>query len=284
MKKYIVLCAGICAAMAFTSCKSSESAYKQAYLKAKAQEEVQTPAQQETVEQNVVAPLQERPATNTRVLDNADNVSVRQENVTVVSGAGLKNFSVVVGSFSLRANADGLQQTLRSVGYDAQIVLNSAVQPAMYRVVATTFDTKAEAAASRNDLQAKYPKKRTGLAVTDPLQIIAGGLATVSTSELFDYLQQYVGREPVERIVIGEPRQPNGQPSENLARVEQFVNRWRKQRPDIPIEYYDERFTSVLAHQAMLDAGLKRKARQDKALVDEISATIILEDYLRSKK
>ena len=157
MKKYIVLCAGICAAMAFTSCKSSESAYKQAYLKAKAQEEAQTPAQQETVEQNVVAPLQERPATNTRVLDNADNVSVRQENVTVVSGAGLKNFSVVVGSFSLRANADGLQQTLRSVGYDAQIVLNSAVQPAMYRVVAATFDTKAEAAASRNDLQAKYP-------------------------------------------------------------------------------------------------------------------------------
>jgi len=157
MKKYIVLCAGICAAMSFTSCKSSESACKQAYLKAKAQEEVQTPAQQETVEQNVVAPLQERPATNTRVLDNADNVSVRQENVTVVSGAGLKNFSVVVGSFSLRANADGLQQTLRSVGYDAQIVLNSAVQPAMYRVVAATFDTKAEAAASRNDLQAKYP-------------------------------------------------------------------------------------------------------------------------------
>ncbi len=133
-------------------------------------------------------------------------------------------------------------------------------------------------------LSIDYGKKRTGLAVTDPLQIIAGGLATVSTSELFDYLQQYVGREPVERIVIGEPRQPNGQPSENLARVQQFVNRWRKQRPDIPIEYYDERFTSVLAHQAMLDAGLKRKVRQDKALVDEISATIILEDYLRARK
>ena len=158
MNKYVVLCAGLCAAMAFTSCKSSESAYKQAYLKAKAQEEVQTPpAQQETVEQNVVAPLQERAANNTRVLDNADNVSVRQESVTVVNGAGLKNFSVVVGSFSLRANAEGLQQTLRSVGYDAQVVLNSAVQPAMYRVVAATFDTKAEAAASRNDLQAKYP-------------------------------------------------------------------------------------------------------------------------------
>ena len=132
-------------------------------------------------------------------------------------------------------------------------------------------------------LSIDYGKKRTGLAVTDPLQIIAGGLATVSTSELFDYLQQYVARETVERIVIGEPRQPNGQPSENLTRVQQIVNRWRKQRPDIPIEYYDERFTSVLAHQAMLDAGLKKKTRQDKALVDEISATIILEDYLRSR-
>lgn len=133
-------------------------------------------------------------------------------------------------------------------------------------------------------LSIDYGKKRTGLAVTDSLQIIAGGLATVSTSELFDYLTQYVSREAVERIVIGEPRQPNGQPSENMARVQQFVNRWRKQRPDIPIEFYDERFTSVLAHQAMLDAGLKKKVRQDKALVDEISATIILEDYLRSRK
>jgi RNAse H-fold protein YqgF len=121
------------------------------------------------------------------------------------------------------------------------------------------------------------------LAVTDPLQIIAGGLATVSTSELFEYLQAYVGREEVECIVIGEPRQPNGQPSENLQRVQQFVNRWRKAMPQIPIEFYDERFTSVIAHQAMIDGGLKKKARQDKALVDEISATIILEDYMRSR-
>ena len=109
-------------------------------------------------------------------------------------------------------------------------------------------------------------------------------MATVSTSELFDYLKAYVEREQVERIVIGEPRQPNGQPSENLARVQQFANRWRKQMPHIPIEFYDERFTSVLAHQAMLDGGLRKKARQDKALVDEISATIILQDYMRSRK
>ena len=133
-------------------------------------------------------------------------------------------------------------------------------------------------------LSIDYGKKRTGLAVTDPLQLIAGGLATVSTSTLFEYLSQYVAKEAVERIVIGEPRQPNGQPSENLARVQQFVNRWRKAMPQIPIEYYDERFTSVLAHQAMLEGGLRKKARQDKALVDEISATIILEDYMRSKE
>ncbi len=133
-------------------------------------------------------------------------------------------------------------------------------------------------------LSIDYGKKRTGLAVTDPLQIIAGGLATVATSELFDYLQAYISREQVEMIVIGEPRQPNGEPSENLARVQQFVNRWRKAVPQVPIQFYDERFTSVLAHQAMLDGGLKKKARQNKGLVDEISATIILEDYMRSKK
>ena len=101
---------------------------------------------------------------------------------------------------------------------------------------------------------------------------------------LFEWLQGYIAREPVERIVIGEPRQPNGEPSENLARVQQFVNRWRKAVPQIPIEFYDERFTSVLAHQVMIDGGLGKKARQNKALVDEISATIILEDYMRSRK
>ena len=133
-------------------------------------------------------------------------------------------------------------------------------------------------------LSIDYGRKRTGIAVTDPLQLIAGGLATVATSELFEWLQAYIAREPVERIVIGEPRQPNGQPSENLPRVQAFVNRWKKTMPAIPIEYYDERFTSVLAHQAMIEGGLKKKARQDKALVDEISATIILQDYMRFRK
>ena len=159
MKKYIVFCAGICVAMAFTSCKSSESAYKQAYLKAKQQEEIQQQQQQpvvqtQQVETNVVVPLEEKPATQTQVVDNTDNVKVTQEKVSLVNGSGLKNFSVVVGSFSLEANATGLQQQLKSAGYDAQIVKN--VERNMYRVVATTFDNKEDAAASRNDLQSKY--------------------------------------------------------------------------------------------------------------------------------
>ena len=133
-------------------------------------------------------------------------------------------------------------------------------------------------------LSIDFGKKRTGLAVTDPLQIIAGGLATVSTSELMDFLTDYIQKEQVERIVIGEPRQPNGKPSENMARVSQFFNRWKKLHPEVPIEYFDERYTSVLAHRTMIDAGLRKKARQDKALVDEISATIILQDYMRAKK
>ena len=132
-------------------------------------------------------------------------------------------------------------------------------------------------------LSIDYGKKRTGLAVTDPLQIIPGGLATVLTSDLFDYLKAYVARESVERIIIGEPKQPNGEPSENMARVQEFVNRWRRAVPSVPIEFYDERFTSVLAHKAIIDSGLRKKARRDKALVDEISATIILQDYMSSR-
>lgn len=132
-------------------------------------------------------------------------------------------------------------------------------------------------------LAVDYGKKRTGLAVTDPLQIIANGLATVPTAELYDYLVKYMQTEQVELIVVGEPKQPNGEPSENLARVREFVARWKK-RQQIPVVYYDERFTSVLAHKAMLDSGLRKKARQNKALVDEISATIILQSYLESKR
>lgn len=129
-----------------------------------------------------------------------------------------------------------------------------------------------------------YGKRRTGIAVTDPLQIIANGLATVSTSQLYRFLVDYMSKEQVERIVIGKPMQPNGKPSENLARVQQFVAQWKKAHPNVPIDYVDERFTSVLAHRAMIDGGLHKKARQDKALVDEISATIILQSYMEGRR
>lgn len=132
-------------------------------------------------------------------------------------------------------------------------------------------------------LSIDYGKKRTGLAVTDPLKIIANGLCVVPTHELFDFLKDYVSKENVEQLVIGCPTQPNGKPSENLGRVEQFVRRWRKAVPSVPVDYYDERFTSVIAHQAIIDGGIgKKRRREDKGLVDEVSATIILQDYMKS--
>lgn len=133
-------------------------------------------------------------------------------------------------------------------------------------------------------LSIDYGKRRTGLAVTDPLQIIAGGLTTVDTRDLLKYIKEYVAREPVCTIVVGLPTQPNGQPSENQERVRSFTGELRKALPDVEVVFYDERYTSVLAHQVMLDSGIGRKRRQDKALVDEISATIILQNYLEHLK
>ena len=129
-----------------------------------------------------------------------------------------------------------------------------------------------------------YGRKRTGIAVTDPMQIIANGLTTVPTGELMDFLLDYMKREKVERIIIGHPKQMNNQDSESMKYIVPFVNRLKKVLPDVPFEMVDERFTSVLAHQAMLAGGLKKKDRQNKALVDEISATIILQSYLESKR
>ena len=129
-----------------------------------------------------------------------------------------------------------------------------------------------------------YGKKRTGLAVSDEMQIIAGGLTTVPTTGLLDYILDYVKREPVERIVVGLPKQMNNEPSENMRRVEPFVNRLRKLLPDIPVEYHDERFTSVLAQRTIIEAGIKKMARRNKELVDEVSATIILQSYMESRR
>jgi cell division protein FtsN len=156
MKKTTLLCVGLCAAMAFTSCKSSESAYKKAYEKAK---QYDTATQQATAQTSedaaVVAPVEAKPADETRVVDNLDNVSVRQESVSLISGAGLKDFSVIVGSFGLISNAEGLQQKLKAAGYDAQIVKNEDKN--MFRVVASTFADKASAVSSRDQLRETYP-------------------------------------------------------------------------------------------------------------------------------
>lgn len=127
-----------------------------------------------------------------------------------------------------------------------------------------------------------YGTKRTGLAVTDTLKIIATGLTTVPTKNLLLFLKDYFLTEEVDRIIIGSPKQMNNQPSENMKHVELFVEKFKKEFPHKEIEYYDERLTSVMAHKSMLESGLKKKDRQNKALVDEISAVILLQSYMES--
>lgn len=129
-----------------------------------------------------------------------------------------------------------------------------------------------------------YGRKRTGIAVSDAMQIIANGLTTVPTHEVLDFITGYVKKEPVERILVGLPKQMNNEASESMKYIDPFVRSLKKRLPEIPVEFVDERFTSVLAHRTMLEAGLKKKDRQNKALVDEISATIILQTYLESKR
>lgn len=129
-----------------------------------------------------------------------------------------------------------------------------------------------------------YGRKRTGIAVTDTLQLIANGLTTVPSHEVLSFLKRYVEKESVERIIVGLPKQMNNQPSESMVYIEPFVASLKRSFPAIPVEYVDERFTSKLAHQAMIEGGLKKKDRQNKALVDEISAVIILQSYLESKR
>ena len=125
-----------------------------------------------------------------------------------------------------------------------------------------------------------YGQKRTGLAVTDMLKMIANRLTVVSSREAMGYIAQYVSQEPVDLIVVGYPKQMTNEPSENMKRVEAFVAQLTKTLPSIPVEYYDERFTSIMAQRALIDGGLKKKKRQDKGLVDEISAVLILQGFL----
>ncbi|MDE7154537.1 MAG: Holliday junction resolvase RuvX [Muribaculaceae bacterium] len=128
-----------------------------------------------------------------------------------------------------------------------------------------------------------YGRKRCGIAVTDPCRIVATGLTTVATAQLIPFVKSYVERENVDMIVVGQPTTMRGEPSESMRYITPGINRLRKELPQLDIVFFDERFTSVLAHRAMLDGGMKKMDRRDKAIVDEISATIILNDYLQSK-
>lgn len=133
-------------------------------------------------------------------------------------------------------------------------------------------------------LSIDYGQKRTGIAVTDEMQIIASGLTTIPTHTLIDFLKDYFSKEKVESVLIGEPRQMNGQPSESASVINGFVTHFSNVFPDMKVIRVDERFTSKMAFQTMIDSGLNKKQRQNKGLIDEISATIMLQDYLSAKK
>ncbi|KJD34932.1 Holliday junction resolvase [Tamlana sedimentorum] len=128
-----------------------------------------------------------------------------------------------------------------------------------------------------------FGTKRTGIAVTDELQIIASGLTTIDTKDLLNFLQEYINKEVVELFVIGEPKQMDNTASQSEKYIKEFISKLQKNMPNIKIERVDERFTSKMAFQTMIDSGLKKKQRQNKALIDEISATLILQNYLYSK-
>lgn len=129
-----------------------------------------------------------------------------------------------------------------------------------------------------------YGKKRVGIAVSDPCQIIATGLQTVLSQEVFKFLQEYISREKVELFVVGYPKQMNNTDSESMTYVKPFLTVLKRKFPDIPIVLHDERFTSVIAHQALIEGGAKKKTRQNKALIDTMSATIILTSYLEQQR
>lgn len=133
-------------------------------------------------------------------------------------------------------------------------------------------------------LSIDFGRKRTGIAATDTLKIVANGLTTVPTAQVIDFLKKYMATEVVELIVVGLPRQMNGEPSESTRYLKPFLDRLRKELPAVPVEMFDERFTSTLAHRSMLDGGMKKMDRRDKAIIDTIAATIILNDYLQSRQ
>lgn len=131
-------------------------------------------------------------------------------------------------------------------------------------------------------LSIDFGRKRCGIAVTDIQRIVANGLTTVATGELIPFVKSYIAREPVDRIIVGHPTTLRGEPSDSMRYLTPVINRLKKEVAPLEVVFYDERFTSVLAHKAMLDGGMKKMDRRDKSIVDEISAAIILNDYLQS--
>lgn len=133
-------------------------------------------------------------------------------------------------------------------------------------------------------LSIDFGRKRCGIAVTDPLRIVAGGLTTIATQQLVEFVKAYTARENVDAVIVGLPKTVTGEPSESMRYLTPVIGRLRKELGEtVPVIFFDERFTSVLAHRAMLDGGMKKMARRDKEIVDEISATIILNDFLQSR-
>lgn len=128
-----------------------------------------------------------------------------------------------------------------------------------------------------------YGMKRTGIAITDEMQIIASGLTTVSSETLIAFLKDYFSKEKVEKVIVGEPKQMDGTPSESAAIIEKFIKTFKITFPEMPLDRIDERFTSKMAFQTMIDSGLKKNQRKNKALIDEIAATIMLQDYMNRK-
>jgi putative holliday junction resolvase len=132
-------------------------------------------------------------------------------------------------------------------------------------------------------LSIDYGMKRTGIAVTDEMQIIASGLTTVPSETLIVFLKDYFSKEKVEKVIIGEPKQMDGTPSESTVIIEKFIKTFQNNFPEMPLDRVDERFTSKMAFQTMIDSGLKKKQRQNKSLIDEIAATIMLQDYMNRR-
>ncbi len=168
-----------------------------------------------------------------------------------------------------------------SIQTDSSLMIQTFINQRNYSLNIATFATKLNLVG--RILAIDYGKKRVGIAVTDPMQMIATRLTTVSSHEIWIFLKDYFAKESVEKVIVGYPMQMNNQPSEAVLYINPFLKKFQKDYPDMPLEQVDERFTSKMAFRTMIDAGLKKKDRQNKGTIDGVSATIILQSYLEQK-